>query len=239
MPPGYRRYDLGPMGDFGLYLLFLVPPLVLGLVVQSWLKRTFAKYSNVQLSSGLPGAQVARQILDQHGLQDVPVELSPAGPLSDNYDPRKKALFLSEPVYQPPTVAAAAVAAHETGHALQDQAHYAPLRIRSVMYPAVAFASNAWIWLLFAGAILGLLNLVAVALILYAVAVAFHIVTLPVEFNASRRASAELRELGLVGPTESEGVQKVLTAAALTYVAGALAALSLLLYYLLIFFGRR
>jgi uncharacterized protein len=227
------------MGDFGLYLLFLVPPLVLGLVVQSWLKRTFAKYSNVQLSSGLPGAQVARQILDQHGLQDVPVELSPAGPLSDNYDPRKKALFLSEPVYQPSTVAAAAVAAHETGHALQDQAHYAPLRIRSVMYPAVAFASNAWIWLLFAGAILGLLNLVAVALILYAVAVAFHIVTLPVEFNASRRASAELRELGLVGPTESEGVQKVLTAAALTYVAGALAALSLLLYYLLIFFGRR
>jgi hypothetical protein len=136
-------------------------------------------------------------------------------------------------------VSAAAVAAHETGHALQDQAHYAPLRIRSVMYPAVAFASNAWIWLLFAGAILGLLNLVAVALVLYAVAVAFHIVTLPVEFNASRRASAELRELGLVGPTESEGVQKVLTAAALTYVAGALAALSLLLYYLLIFFGRR
>lgn len=227
------------MGDFGLYLLFLVPPLVLGLVVQSWLKRTFAKYSNVQLSSGLPGAQVARQILDQHGLQDVPVELSPGGTLSDHYDPRKKALFLSGPVYQPVSVAAAAVAAHETGHALQDQAHYAPLRIRSVMYPAVAFASNAWIWLLFAGAILGLLNLVAVALILYAVAVAFHIVTLPVEFNASRRASAELRELGLVGPTESEGVQKVLTAAALTYVAGALAALSLLLYYLLIFFGRR
>ena len=227
------------MGDFGLYLLFLVPPLVLGLVVQSWLKRTFAKYSNVQLASGLQGAQVARQILNSNGLTEVPVELSPGGPLSDNYDPRKKALFLSEPVYQPPSVAAAAVAAHETGHALQDQAGYAPLRIRSVMYPAVAFASNAWIWLLFAGAILGLLNLVAVALILYAVAVAFHIVTLPVEFNASRRASAQLRELGLVGPTESEGVQKVLTAAALTYVAGALAALSLLLYYALIFFGRR
>ena len=227
------------MGDFGLYLLFLVPPLVLGLVVQSWLKRTFAKYSNVQLASGLQGAQVARQILNSNGLTEVPVEMAPGGALSDHYDPRKKALFLSEPVYQPPSVAAAAVAAHETGHALQDQAHYTPLRIRSAMYPAVAFASNAWIWLLFAGAILGLLNLVAVALILYAVAVAFHIVTLPVEFNASRRASAQLRELGLVGPTESEGVQKVLTAAALTYVAGALAALSLLLYYALIFFGRR
>ncbi|HET8872107.1 MAG TPA: zinc metallopeptidase, partial [Gaiellaceae bacterium] len=101
------------MGDFGLYLLFLVPPLVLGLVVQSWLKRTFAKYSNVQLSSGLPGAQVARQILDQHGLQEVPVEISPGGTLSDHYDPRKKALFLSGPVYEPASVAAAAVAAHE------------------------------------------------------------------------------------------------------------------------------
>lgn len=227
------------MGDFGLYILFLAPPLILGLVVQAWLKRTFAKYSNVQLASGLQGAQVARQILNSNGLTEVPVEQAPGGPLSDHYDPRKKALFLSEPVYQPPSVAAAAVAAHETGHALQDQARYTPLRIRSVMYPAVAFASNAWIWLLFAGAILGALNLVAVALILYAVAVAFHLVTLPVEFNASRRAAVQLRELGIVGPTESEGVKKVLTAAALTYVAGALAALSLLLYYLLIFFGRR
>jgi Zn-dependent membrane protease YugP len=227
------------MGDFGLFLLFLVPPLVLGLVIQSRLKRTFAKYSNVQLASGLPGAQVARQILDSNGLTEVPVEVASGGPLSDNYDPRKKALFLSEPVYKPASVAAAAVAAHETGHALQDKAGYTPLKIRSAMYPAVAFASSAWIWLLFAGAILGLLNLVALALILYAVAVAFHIVTLPVEFNASRRAGAQLRELGLVGPTESEGVQKVLTAAALTYVAGALSALSLLLYYALIFFGNR
>jgi len=227
------------MGGFGLYLAFLIPPLVLGLVVQSWLKRTFAKYSNVQLSSGLPGAQVARQILDSNGLSEVPVEMSPGGALSDNYDPRKKALFLSEPVYTPPSVAAAAVAAHETGHALQDSAGYVPLRLRSAMYPAVAFASTAWIWLLIIGAILGALNLVALALILYAVAVAFHIVTLPVEFNASRRASGQLRELGLVGANEGEGVEKVLRAAAFTYVAGALSALSLLLYYALIFFGNR
>src|SRR5215207_2037624 len=227
------------MGDFGLYLAFMIPPLVLGLAVQSWLKRTFAKYSNVELSSGLPGAQVARQILDSNALSGVPVEMSPGGALSDNYDPRKKALFLSEPVYTPPSVAAAAVAAHETGHALQDSSGYAPLRIRSAMYPAVAFASTAWIWLLIIGAILGALNLVALALILYAVAVAFHIVTLPVEFNASRRASTQLRELGIVGAGEQEGVNKVLRAAALTYVAGALAALSLLLYYALIFFGNR
>jgi Zn-dependent membrane protease YugP len=227
------------MGDFALYLAFMIPPLLIGLGVQAWLKRTFAKFSNVEVSSGLNGAQVARQILDRNGLGDVPVEMSPGGPLSDHYDPRKKALFLSEPVYQPPSISAAAVAAHETGHALQDARGYAPLKIRSAIYPAVAFASNAWIWLLILGAILGALNLVAIALALYAVAVAFHIVTLPVEFNASRRAAGQLRELGLVSAGETEGVKKVLNAAALTYVAGALAALSLLLYYALIFFGNR
>jgi uncharacterized protein len=227
------------MGDLGLYLAFMIPPLLLGLGVQAWLKRTFAKYSDVQVSSGLSGAEVARQILDRNGLADVPVEASPGGALSDHYDPRKKALFLSEPVYRPPSVAAAAVAAHETGHALQDSRGYAPLKIRSAIYPAVAFASNAWIWLLIAGAVLGALNLVAIALALYAVAVAFHLITLPVEFNASRRAAGQLRELAVVGPTESEGVEKVLRAAAFTYVAGALAALSLLVYYALIFFGNR
>ena len=227
------------MGDLALYFAFMIPPLLLGLGVQAWLERTFSKYSDVSVSSGLSGAEVARQILDRNGLQEVPVETSPGGALSDHYDPRKKALFLSEPVYRPASVAAAAVAAHETGHALQDSRGYAPLKIRSAVYPAVAFASNAWIWLLILGAVLGALNLVAIALALYAVAVAFHIITLPVEFNASRRAAGQLRELGLVGPTESEGVKKVLTAAAFTYVAGALAALSLLLYYALIFFGNR
>jgi uncharacterized protein len=227
------------MGDFGLFIVFMVPPLLLGLGIQWYLKRTFARYSAIEIGSGLAGAQVARQILDQNGLTQVPVEVAPGGPLSDHYDPRKKALFLSEPVYNPPSVAAAAVAAHETGHALQDSKGYVPLKIRSAMYPAVAFASTAWIWLLIIGAVLNALNLVALALLLYAVAVAFHLVTLPVEFNASRRASTQLRELGIVGAGEQEGVNKVLNAAALTYVAGALAALSLLLYYALIFFGNR
>jgi Zn-dependent membrane protease YugP len=227
------------MGDLALYFAFMIPPLVIGLAVQAWLKRTFASYSNVELSTGLSGAEVARQILDRNGLGDVPVDVSPGGALSDHYDPRKKALFLSDPVYRPATIAAAAVAAHETGHALQDARGYAPLKIRSAIYPAVAFASSAWIWLLILGAVLGALNLVALALGLYAVAVAFHLVTLPVEFNASRRAAGQLRELGIVGAGEGAGVQKVLNAAALTYVAGALAALSLLLYYALIFFGNR
>ena len=199
------------MGDWGLYLLFLVPPLVVGLAVQAWLRRTFSKYSNLQLVSGLSGAQVARQILDRNGLGEVPVTHSPGGPLSDHYD---------------------------SGHALQQAHGYGPLRLRSAMFPAVAFASSAWIWLLIIGALLNALNLVAIALVLYAVAVAFHLITLPVEFDASRRAGAQLRELGLVTAGESAGVDKVLTAAALTYVAGALAALSQLLYYALVFFGE-
>jgi Zn-dependent membrane protease YugP len=228
------------MDGLVLYLVFLIPPLVFGLVVQGWLKRTFARYSEVPISAGMTGAQVARTILDRNGLSDVPVEVSPGGALSDHYDPRKKALFLSEPVYSPSTVAAAAVAAHETGHALQDSRGYVPLKLRSAMFPAVAIASNSWIWLLIIGTLLGALNLVALALLVYAVAVAFHIVTLPVEFNASRRAAGQLTELGIVGVgAEQAGVKKVLSAAALTYVAGALAALTQLLYYALVFFGNR
>jgi Zn-dependent membrane protease YugP len=227
------------VGDFGLYLLFLVPPLVLGLFVQWYLKRTFSRFSGVPLAAGLTGAQVAREILDRNGLHEVPVEVSPGGALSDHYDPRKRALFLSEPVYAPATVSAAAVAAHETGHALQHAAGYAPLQLRSAMFPVVAFASNAWIWLLLLGAFLNALGLVAVALVLYGLAVLFHLVTLPVEFNASRRAGRQLQSLGLVTAGEAGGVKKVLSAAALTYVAGALAALTQLLYYLLIFFGNR
>jgi Zn-dependent membrane protease YugP len=227
------------VGDFGLYLLFLVPPLVIGLAVQQWLKRTFGRFSQESLASGMTGAQVAREILDRNGLNEVPVNVARGGALSDHYDPRKRALFLSEPVFGPPTVAAAAVAAHETGHALQHAAGYTPLRLRSAMFPAVAFASSAWIWLLLAGAFLNALGLVAVALVLYGLAVAFHLVTLPVEFNASRRAGQQLQALGLVTAGESEGVKKVLSAAALTYVAGALAALTQLLYYLLVFFGDR
>src|SRR5215210_6188900 len=226
------------MDGLALYLLFLIPPLVFGLVVQWWLKKTFARYSEVPVSAGMNGAQVARAILDRNGLSNVPVEMSPGGALSDHYDPRKKALFLSEPVYSPATVAAAAVAAHETGHALQDSRGYVPLKLRSAMFPAVAFASSTWIWLLIIGALLQAMGLIAIALVIYSVAVAFHIVTLPVEFNASRRASGQLRELGIVGAGEQAGVNKVLTAAALTYVAGALAALSMLLYYALIFVVR-
>jgi uncharacterized protein len=185
------------------------------------------------------GADVARQILDRNGLQGVPVEASPGGPLSDHYDPRKKSVHLSEPVYAGHAVASTAIAAHEVGHAIQHAKAYGPFRVRSAMWPVVAFASNAWIFLLLIGFFAQLAGLVAFAIILYAVVVLFQLVTLPVEFDASRRALVQVRELGLVSTGEAAGAKKVLTAAALTYVAAALAALSQLAYYALIFFGSR
>jgi hypothetical protein len=221
------------VGDWGLYIVLLVPALLLGLGVQWWLKRTFDRYSHVELLAGLTGAEVARQVLDRNGLAEVPVDRSDAGALSDNYDPRKRALHLSPPVYDPKTVAAAAVAAHESGHALQHASGYTALRLRSAMFPVVAIASTTWIWILLAGILLNALGLITIAILVYAVAVLFHIVTLPVEFNASKRAGQQLRALGLVTADEQAGVQTVLRAAALTYVAGALAALTQLLYFVL------
>jgi len=227
------------MSSWGLYFLFLIPPLVIGLFVQRWLKRTVAANMEVPVADGLSGAEVARQILDRNGLQNVPVEQAPGGPLSDHYDPRKKSVHLSEPVYGGRAVASTAIAAHEVGHAIQHAKAYAPFRLRSAMWPAVAFASNAWIFLLLIGAFAQLMGLVTFAIILFAVVVLFQLVTLPVEFDASRRALAQLSDMGLVTTGESQGARKVLTAAAMTYVAAALAALSQLAYYALVFLGNR
>jgi Zn-dependent membrane protease YugP len=227
------------MGNWGLYFIFLIPPLIIGFVVQGWLKRTVAANMQVAVANGLTGAEVARQILDQNGLHGVPVEPSPGGPLSDHYDPRKKSVHLSEPVYAGRAVASTAIAAHEVGHAIQHAKAYAPFRARSAMWPVVAFASNAWIFLLLIGAFAQLFGLITFAIILYAVVVLFQLVTLPVEFDASRRAMAQLNGMGLVSKGESQGARKVLTAAAMTYVAAALAALSQLAYYALVFLGNR
>jgi len=221
-------------GDFGLYIAFLIPPLILGFVVQGWLRKTFATHANIAVQSGMSGADVARTILDRNGLGAVPVEPSPGGPLSDHYDPRKRAVFLSEPVYHGRSIAAAAVGAHEVGHAIQHAKAYKPMEIRSAIFPAVSFASQAWIFLLLGGLFLQISGLYWAAVALYAVVVLFQVVTLPVEFDASRRAGAQLESLGLVTASEKDGVGKVLTAAAMTYVAGALAALSQLIYFFLL-----
>ena len=227
------------MGGWGLYLAFLIPPLIIGFVVQRWLKKTVATNMEVPVANGLSGADIARQILDRNGLHDVPVEPSPGGPLSDHYDPRKRSVHLSEPVYAGRAVASTAIAAHEVGHAIQHAKAYAPFRARSAMWPVVAFASSAWIFLLMIGLFAQAFQLIGLAVILYSIVVLFQFVTLPVEFDASRRALVQVRELGLVTQGESTGARKVLTAAALTYVAGALAALSQLAYYALIFLGNR
>ena len=221
--------------NWGLYIAFLVPPLVLGLAVQWWLKRSFAEQSHVQVMNGMSGAEVARAVLDANGLHEVPVNESPGGPLSDHYDPRKRAVYLSHPVFSERSVSASAVAAHEVGHAIQHQEAYSFFRFRSAMFPAVALSSSLWMWLLLAGLVLNMVGLALVAIALYAVAVLFHFVTLPVEFDASRKAGVQLRNLGFVTAGEAGGVKKVLNAAALTYVAGALAALTQLIYFALMF----
>ena len=226
------------MNGLGLYLLFVIPPLVLGLIIQHWLKTTFAKNANIPVQSGLSGADVARTILDRNGLTNVPVEQSPGGPLSDHYDPRKRAVFLSEPVYHGRSISAAAVGAHEVGHAIQHAKAYKPMQFRSALWPAVAFASQGWMFLLLIGLFFQLSGLFLFAIILYGVVVLFQLVTLPVEFDASRRAGAQLAQLGLVTEPERAGVKKVLTAAALTYVAGALAAITQLLYFLMLYSNR-
>ena len=223
--------------DWSLYILCIGIPLIFGLAVQGWLRNTFSKNSRIPVGSGMTGADVARRILDSNGLQSVPVHPSKAGPLSDHYDPRTRGVFLSEAVFAGRSVAATAVAAHEVGHAIQHAQAYAPMRVRSAIWPLAALGSQAWFFILIAGAIFALTPLVNFALLVFGLVVLFQLVTLPVEFNASRRGMAQIRELGLVTDAEAAGARQTLTAAAMTYVAGVLASIAQLLYFLTIF-GR-
>ncbi|HEY5142548.1 MAG TPA: zinc metallopeptidase [Solirubrobacteraceae bacterium] len=224
------------MNNIGLYVICFAVPLLLGLWAQHKVKATFQQYSQVPEDTGLTGAEVARRVLDANGLQGVPVNAVP-GALTDHYDPRTRAVNLSEPVYGAATISSTAVAAHECGHAIQHAKAYAPMTVRSALWPVTAFASSTWSILLLVGFILQSLNLILVAVILFAAVVLFQFVTLPVEFDASRRAAVQLKTLGIANPDESVGVRKVLTSAALTYVAGALASLAQLLYFATVFLG--
>ena len=213
------------------FLVAFIVPMIVGFWAQHRVKSTFAKNLQIPVASGMTGAQVARRILDSNGLNDVPVEQA-QGSLTDHYDPRSRSVHLSEPVYNRTSVASTAVGAHEVGHAIQHANAYAFFRFRSAMFPAVQFASNIWALFLFGGFILGVFGLIYVGIALFAVAVLFQLVTLPVEFDASRRAKQQLSDLGLVGSSEAAGVKSTLTAAAWTYVAAALASVAMLLYYL-------
>jgi Zn-dependent membrane protease YugP len=186
----------------------------------------------------MTGAEVARHLLDTEGLYDVQVEET-RGFLSDHYDPRGRVLRLSPDVYHTPSVAAAGIAAHEMGHAMQHANRYTPLQLRSAIVPAVQFGSSLAPILFFVGFLLGFTSLAWLGVILFALAVVFSLITLPVEFDASKRAKMLLNRNGLLMAEEMKGVDKVLDAAALTYVTAAVAAIGQLLYYVLLLGGRR
>ena len=227
------------MSGWGLYFAFLIPPLLIGLAVQWWLKKTFAEQARIAVSHGMNGAQVARAVLDANGLHEVPVHVSPGGPLSDHYDPRKRTVHLSHPVFDEVSISATAVAAHEVGHAIQHKEAYSFFRFRSALFPAVAFSSSIWMWLLIIGFLLNAAGLVLVAIVLYAVAVLFQFVTLPVEFDASRRAAVQLAR---PRPDDDAGDgrgQEGAECGRADVRRGALAALTQLLYFVLLFLGNR
>jgi len=211
------------------YLVFAIIPIVAGLAAQGWVQRTFAAASRIPSTSGFTGAQVSRRLLDSAGLTGVGIEPI-AGRLSDHYDPRGKVMRLSEPVGSSSSVAAIAVAAHETGHAFQDAQRDAAFQLRSAIVPAVSFASNVWMIPFLLGIFSQQLGLIWISVALFAAIVLFHVVTLPVEFGASRRALGMLTQQGILTQAEAPVARKVLTAAALTYVVGALAAVAQLAY---------
>ena len=213
-----------------MYFVFALPALLLGLYAQSRVKSNFNKYAKVPTMNRMTGSQVARALLNAYGLHDVKVE-GIKGSLTDHYDPRSKTLRLSEATHSSPSVAAAGIAAHEMGHALQHAKGYAPLQLRSALVPAVRFGSNLGPYLFIGGALLNFSALAWVGIALFAGATIFSLVTLPVEFDASKRAKELLLRENILGSQEMEGVNKVLNAAALTYVAAAIQSVGTLLYY--------
>jgi Zn-dependent membrane protease YugP len=224
-------------GGYGLYILFSLPALLLGFWAQMKVKGAFNKYSKIRSYIGLSGAEIARRMLNASGLNNVEIEET-RGFLSDHYDPRAKKLRLSPDVYRSNSIAAAGIAAHEAGHAIQDQQNYVPLKFRSAMVPSVQFGSWLGPIIFIGGLLLQWESLAWVGLGLFALTALFALVTLPVEFNASNRAKAWLSTSGVIYGEESQGINKVLDAAALTYVAAAIQAISTLLYYAFLLLGR-
>lgn len=213
---------------FDSSFIILIPALLISLWAQVKIKSTFAKYSRVNSRNSYTGAQVARMILDSEGLYDIPVELV-AGNLTDHYDPSKRVMRLSHDVFYGTSVASLGVAAHETGHAIQHKNKYAPLVIRNSIVPVANIGSNASFVLFFLGFIFRMPQLITYGIILFSAVVLFQIITLPVEFDASNRAIKILKNRAILYSDEIKGAKAVLTAAAMTYVAAALMAVSQLI----------
>ncbi|MDO5565344.1 MAG: zinc metallopeptidase [Planctomycetia bacterium] len=219
-----------------MYLLFVIPPMLLALVAQGMVSSRYAQASRRPAS--MTGAAAARMILDSAGLNYIEVQMIP-GHLTDHYDPSAKVIRLSQDVYQGQTLAAVGIAAHESGHAIQDAKHYAPLVMTQFAWPLASFGSNAAIWILIAGAVLHIFGLILAGVVLFGIVALYQIVNLPVEYNASSRAKQQLATLGVVNESDMYYVRKVLGAAALTYVAAMLSALMTFLYYAMQILGSR
>lgn len=222
--------------DMNEGLLIVLAAMVLGMFASGAVKNAYRRWSQVPNSRGLSGAQMARAILDGYGLAEVGVEVT-EGTLSDHYDPRSSTLRLSREVFRGNSVAAIGIAAHEAGHAVQHAMGYSPLRIRNALVPVANLGSQMLFPLLIGGFFFRMTNLIYIGAALYAVALLFHLFTLPVEFNASARAVAWLEKAHGFPPADVQGVRSVLRAASLTYVASALAALGQMIWLLLA--GRR
>ncbi len=222
-----------PFFFFDSTMILLIPALILAIWAQIKVKSTYKKYKKISSSRGLSGAEAAKQILHHSGIYDVEVKAVP-GNLSDHYDPRSKQVCLSEDNYRGSSLAALAIAAHEVGHAIQHHTGYAALKLRHSILPVTNFASWAAFPLFFLGFILHTSFLINLGIIFFGAVVAFHFVTLPVEFNASSRALKQLESQGLLMSQEVSGARKMLSAAALTYVAAATMALLQLIRLILI-----
>ena len=222
---------------FDKWWWMILPGILLGLYAQMKLTSTYNRYSRVPTNSGRSGAQAAREILDSAGLHSMAINEVP-GHLTDHYDPRKKALFLSAENYHGRTLAAVGVAAHEAGHALQHQAAYAPLNLRMALVPITGIASNAAMWIAMAGMFFSIAKLAWAGVIVFGIILVFQVVTLPVEFDASSRAKKQLLSLGLIDGSERAGVSSVLGAAALTYVAAMVSTLFTVLHFIMILRGN-
>jgi len=214
-----------------MYFLFIAPGLVLSLWASWRVKSNFNKYSKVRSSRGITGAEAAAELLRTASIDDVKI-VRTAGKLSDHYNPINKTLALSESVYDSSSIAAIGVATHEAGHAIQHAKHYGPLWVRSMLVPTANIGSSIGYIVMLIGLFMASTNMVLVGAVLFSMVLLFQIVTLPVEFDASRRAKALVVEHGIILPQEREGVDRVLNAAALTYVAAAISTLLTLLYFL-------
>ena len=225
------------------YIVLVIPAMILALYAQNKVNSTFKKYSRVASRSGMTGAQAARRLMELNGIYDVSIERV-SGNLTDHYDPSKKVLRLSDSVYSDTSVAAIGVAAHETGHAIQHARGYVPLTLRTVMVPLANLGSTLSMPLIFLGILFSFSSvmgntMINLGILLFGLSVVFTIITLPVEFNASRRAVACLGDSGILYDEEIGGVKKVLSAAAMTYVASTAVALANFLRLIIIFGGRR